>query len=242
MAQSLASVAEPPLPKIIEFAAALQALMNGQRCAAYLLGFLARHLAAQFGVVVHLHQNRARDLSQQVGGSLLFGAQKGIEESRIAHLVTQFTMLEEDVHRLPQRVVQDLDHFLVHERILRRGIERVRTLHARESERHRILQVGQLQRGPDFRIAFGRTESHHDIFGMKYGLEPGTEQNRQIQCRKRALADDYGMNEFHRNVLRVGGIGPAPEGKQAPSAQKAFRHFAAGFGQARRLAREELLV
>jgi hypothetical protein len=232
MAQSLASVAEPPL----------QALMNGQRCAAYLLGFLARHLATQFGVVVHLHQNRARDLRQQVGGSLLFGAQEGIEEPRFAHLVTQFTMLEEDMHGFPQRVVQNLDHLLVHEWVLRGGIERVRTFHPRESERHRILQVGQLQRGPDFRIAFGRTESHHDVFGMKYGLEPGTEQDRQIQCGKRALAHDYGMNEFHRNVLRVGGIGPAPEGKQAPSAQKSFRHLAAGFGQPRRFAREELFV
>ena len=123
-----------------------------------------------------------------------------------------------------------------------RGIERVRAFHAGKSERHGILQVRQLQRGPDFGIAFGRTESHDDIFGMKNGFEPGTEQDRQIQRGKRALADDYGMNEFHGDVLRIGGVRPAPEGEQPPSAQKSFRHLAAGFSQARRLAREELLV
>ena len=111
--------------------------------------------------------------------------------------MAQFAMLEEDMHGLPQRVVQDLDHLLVHERILRGGIERVRAFHAGKSERHRVLQVGQLQRRPDFRIAFGRAESHDDVFGMKNGFEPGTEQDRQIQCGKRALAHDHGMNEFH---------------------------------------------
>ena len=155
--------------------------------------------------------------------------------------MAQFAMLEEDVHRLPQRVIQNLDHLLVHERILRGGIERVGAFHAGKSERHCILQVGLLQRGPDFGIAFGRTESHHDVFGMKNGFEPGTKQNRQIQRGQRALADDHGMNEFHRDVLRIGGVRAAPEGQQPSAAQKSFRHLAAGFSQARRLAREELL-
>ena len=99
-----------------------------------------------------------------------------------------------------------------------------------------------LQRRPDLRIAFGRTESHHDVFGMKDGFEPGTEQDRQIQSGQGALAHDHGMNEFHRDVLGIGGVRPAPEGQQAPTAQKSFRHLAAGLGQPRRLAREELFV
>ena len=52
--------------------------------------------------------------------------------------MTQFAMLEEDVHRLPQRVIENLDHLLVHEWILRRGIERIRAFHAGKSERHGI--------------------------------------------------------------------------------------------------------
>ena len=116
-------------------------------------------------------------------------------------------------------------------------IQAVGAFLAGQSERHRILQVRLLQRGPDFRIAFGRTESHDDIFGTEYGFHPGTEQNGEIQRGKRALAHDHGMNEFHRDVLRIGGIGSAPEGQQTSSAQKAFRHLAAGLRQARRLAR-----
>src|ERR1700690_200948 len=48
------------------------------------------------------------------------------------------------------------------------------------------------------------------------------------------------MNEFHRDVLRVGGVRTATEGEQTPSTQEAFRHLAANFRQTRRLVREEL--
>ena len=115
----------------------------------------------------------------------------------------------------------------------------VRAFRAGQSEGHRILQVRLLQRGPDFGIAFGRTKSHDDVFGMEDGFQPRTKENGEIERGKRAFADDYGMNEFHRDVLRIGGVGSAPEGQQTAAAQKAFGHFAAGFRQARGFAREE---
>ena len=44
-----------------------------------------------------------------IAGVLLRLPEKRIEKSGIADVVAQFAMLEEDVHRLPQRVVQNLD-------------------------------------------------------------------------------------------------------------------------------------
>jgi hypothetical protein len=42
-------------------------------------------------------------------------------------------------------------------------------------------------------------------------------------------------------MLRIGGIRAASEGKQARSAQKAFRHLATSYRQTRRLPEEEVL-
>src|SRR5208282_564622 len=49
------------------------------------------------------------------------------------------------------------------------------------------------------------------------------------------------MNKLHRHVLRIRSIRSAPEGQEPPSAKESLRHFAAGFGQSRRFAREETL-
>ena len=49
------------------------------------------------------------------------------------------------------------------------------------------------------------------------------------------------MDEFHRNMLRIGGIRPSPESQQAAASQEPLGHLAAGFGQTLRFAREESL-
>ena len=56
----------------------------------------------------------------------------------------------------------------------------------------------------------------------------GRESNGQIERGQRALADDYRMNEFDRDVLRIGRIGPSSERKQAAALEKALGHVAAG--------------
>ncbi len=50
-----------------QLAAALQALVNGQRGGADLFGFFPRDLVAQPGIVLHLHLNRAATSSDQIG-------------------------------------------------------------------------------------------------------------------------------------------------------------------------------
>ena len=40
---------------------------------------------------------------------LFFFAEKRIEKAGIAHVVAEFAVLEEDVHRFPKRVVENFD-------------------------------------------------------------------------------------------------------------------------------------
>ena len=101
--------------------------------------------------------------------------------------------------------------------------------------------MGLLECCPDFGIAFGRTESHDDVFGTEDGFDPWAKENGEIERGQSALADDYGMNELDGNVLRVGGVRTAAEGEQTAAAEKTLGHFAAGLGETRRLAREEVL-
>ncbi len=76
-------------------------------------------------------------------------------------------MLEEDVHGLPQRVIQDLDHFLMHERIVGRGAA-TNTNPGRPASAKVMAPraAAASERSLDFRIAFRRAEAHHDIFGL----------------------------------------------------------------------------
>src|SRR6478609_3201924 len=49
------------------------------------------------------------------------------------------------------------------------------------------------------------------------------------------------MHKLDRHMLSVGSIRSASEGQQAPTAQKALGHFAAGFGEPNGFTREENL-
>ena len=243
MAQSLASVAEPPLPKMMSLPPRAQPFVNRQRGVADLFGLFARHLArAAWRHRCTFIWMEAATSANKSPVSCFSLAQKGIQKCGLANVVAQFAVLEEDVNSLPQRVIQDFNHLLMHEWILRSGIRahRSRSMPGR-AKVMAFRNVRPVKCRPDFGVAFRRAESHDDVFGMKNGFQPGPEQDRKIERGQRALAHDDGMNKFHRNVLRVGGIRPAPEGEQAASCEKAFRHLAAGFGQARRLAREKLL-
>ena len=71
--------------------------------------------------------NRCGDLIHDIAHVLLLFAEKRIEESGIADVMPQFAMLEEDVHGFPERVIENLDQFLMDEWILDRRLERVGT-------------------------------------------------------------------------------------------------------------------
>ena len=124
--KSLASVAEPPLPKMISLPPrATRSWIAGGRVAD-LFGLFARHLRAQLArrpaTFIRMEAATSRD---DVGCFLLFLAEKWIEKAGVADIVAQFAMLEEDVHSLPERVIENLDHLLVDERIVRGGIAAV---------------------------------------------------------------------------------------------------------------------
>src|SRR5580704_1873157 len=131
--------------------------------------------------------------------------------------MAEFAMLEENMHCLPQRVIENLGHLLMHEWIFRSCICRVRTLEARKRERHRALKLRLLKRGPHFGVSFGRTESHDAIFAAKNRLQPWPKLNREIESRQGALANDHGMNKFHRHMLRVRSIGTTSESQKPAS-------------------------
>ena len=51
--------------------------------------------------------------ASRVGGQLLFTPKERIKKFGLANIVSQFAVLEEDVHRFPERVVKHLDQFLL---------------------------------------------------------------------------------------------------------------------------------
>ena len=122
-----------------------------------------------------------------------------------------------------------------------RGRDRVRALGARERERHRARGSGVSERGPDLEVAFRRAESHHDVVRRRRAASSHARKSiDRSSAGQRPLADDHGMHELHRDVLRVGRVRTAAEGQQAAAAQEALRHLAAGHRRARTsLAREK---
>ena len=110
--------------------------MDRQRGLADLLGLLARHLGPERGIVRTFIRMEAATSRTRSADGLLLPAEERIQEAGVADVVAQLPMLEEDVHRLPERVVEDLDQLLVDERI--RGQPRsigIGALGAREARR-----------------------------------------------------------------------------------------------------------
>ncbi len=101
---------------------------------------------------------------------------------------------------------------------------------------------GIFQCARHFGVRFRRAESHRDIFWAKNTTKPRLEEQGQIQGWKGPFTDNYGMNKLDRNMLCVRGIRTATEGKQAPPAQEAFRHFPTRLGQPGRFPRKEGLA
>src|SRR5580704_8827334 len=140
-------------------------------------------------------------------------------------------MLEKDVHRLPQGVIEDLDDLLMNEWILRCVGAVVIAFRAGKCHGHRSAAGGVIEGCGNFGIAFRRAETHYDIVWVKNGVEPGSKTDREIEGRQRALADDYRMHELDRHMLSIRGIRATPECQQAATAQETLRHGTGGFGE-----------
>ena len=75
--------------------------MHGARSVDDLFGFLASHLDAQARVVLSLESNGCGDFFDDIARVLLRFAQKWIQECRVAGVIPEFPMLEEDVYGFP---------------------------------------------------------------------------------------------------------------------------------------------
>src|ERR1700692_1433543 len=100
--------------------------MDGERSRTEMLGLFGCESTAKGGIVTHLHENGFRNLTFERGRLLLFGSEKRIEEFTLTGVLAELAMLEEDVHGFPECVVEDFNQFLMDERVLERGLQRVR--------------------------------------------------------------------------------------------------------------------
>ena len=113
MAQSFASVAEPPFPKIISLPPRSIRSRMASAGSDDFLRFFFCYLRAQKGIITHLHSNGRGNLGDNIKRFLLVFAEKRVQESGFANVMAQFAVFEKNVNGFPKRVIQDFDQFLV---------------------------------------------------------------------------------------------------------------------------------
>ena len=101
IAQSFASVAEPPLPKMINLPPRSMRSRIAMVRGADFFRLLLRDARAQSRVIPYFHLDRGRNFSRARQKFPVFLAEKRIKKTRGSDVVAQFTMLEEDVHGFP---------------------------------------------------------------------------------------------------------------------------------------------
>src|ERR1700731_2690645 len=99
-------------------------------------------------------------------------------------------MLEEDVHRLPERVIENLDQLLMNESILRSRVAKVGPFCTRQGECHRLALACRVQRSPYVGVAFGRAEAHDHVVSLDEGFQPRLKSYRKIKSGESAFSDD----------------------------------------------------
>src|ERR1700747_635144 len=114
---------------------------------------------------MHLHPNRSSDIIHDSFRLLLLLSQEGIEKFSLPDILAKFAMFEENVHCLPKRVTQDLDHLLMHESVLTQWLKRIPALGSRQREGHGATPVCGLQSRTDLTVTIGRAEAHHHVIG-----------------------------------------------------------------------------
>ena len=122
-AQSFASVADPPLPKRISLPPRLSRSRIAKAASAICSDSSRATCARSFASSSTFILIEAATSSDIARGLLLLLPKKRIKKTGLADVVAQFAMLEKDVHGFPKRVIQDLDHLLMHERIAACGAE-----------------------------------------------------------------------------------------------------------------------
>ena len=130
-------------------------------------------------------------------------SQERIEKTGWAGILPQLAVFQEHVNCFPQRVIENFYRLLIDEGVISDG---------GKVEGHGVPCTRRIQRGFHLGIALGRSKSHHHVFGPHQSAKPKGEFSGNIERRKRPLADDHGMHELNRHMLRVRGRGATPEG------------------------------
>jgi hypothetical protein len=125
--------------------------------------------------------------------------------------VSARTVLEEDVHCLPERVVEHFDQFLADGRVCRRRIECKAADGAWQTDRMGAARFRCIQRSRDGWIAARRRKPHHDVVVSDNCREPCLERRGQVEGGQSPLADDDGMDELDRDMLSIGSARAAAE-------------------------------
>src|ERR1700730_7140931 len=110
--------------------------MNGESGGANLFSLFFGELRSQQSVIMHLHQDRSGHLFDEVASFLFFLSKKWVEKLRLPNVLAEFPMLKKHMHRLPESVIEDFDHLLVDEWILRDCLKRVCAIRTRQGKGH----------------------------------------------------------------------------------------------------------
>ncbi len=122
-------------------------------------------------------------------------------------------MLEKDVHRLVHRMAHKFKEFLMNVNVADRCFDpkirpkRCRTLGPCDRERTALLRNRKcaFQR----RIALRWSERDYHIMRSRDRRDKSLRRRADVECGKRALSYQNGVNELDRKVHRVGRVGAA---------------------------------
>src|SRR5208283_2874398 len=92
--------------------------MDGACSVRDLLGLFLCKLGAQQGVVMHLHLDRSGHVFDNVGCFLFLVSEEWVEKFGLSNVLPQLAVFKKHMHGFPERVVENLDDFLMNEWVL----------------------------------------------------------------------------------------------------------------------------
>jgi hypothetical protein len=140
-------------------------------------------------------------------------------------------MIEEHVHGLPQRVIEDLDHFLMNEGVAINYADCIVSDITGERKGLSAAGSGHSERWCDIRICSVKIKPDDDVVGPGQRRQIGTIARRDVTRRQRPFADDDGVYEFNGDMLCIRDCIADPESKETPAAGESSCHVAACAGQ-----------
>ena len=158
----------------------------------------------------------------------------------------QPAVVEEDVHELPEHVVERLHELLADRGIANRRLELPLRAGGRERERQAAALPRESEGRGGLAAVVARAEADRDVVRLGHQRQLVHQRAalaRQSDRGQRALADDHRVHELDGHVPGVGaGRGRAAEGDQPAAAREALGHPVTEAREPLRLGLEELRV